>query len=539
MVLEFNKSFASHPSFRLFVPELNPGINPAVLKQKSGQPVNCRCPACKHLFTISPHILKECRFCENQALCEDSNCSTCFEKSLASRHFKSIDVYILFQTILYKVSSIGISMSEWILYRILLVKAFTKDCARYDVFGNEPHDPRFVFKSTNAEHSFICGNLECNHTFPNRPCRVADLKYCPFCSPKNAKMLCPKGSQCKPCFKKSFASHPKSSCWDYGDGKNLGKTPYDVFISGAYLADFVCDVCNHTFQSKCNSVSSGFWCPYCASQKRCDLIDCNMCNSKKFSSHPSSIYWDFEKNPNILPSDISLGNGRDTIWMKCPSNSSTGHPSYPTVASHVARGSGCPSCLRKTEAKIGSFISSSSFISVFVGFTYIKEWKAQWLKNQQGNAYARFDFMLLIALIAHIALECDGLQHFIDGRWKSKVFTKTDNGESEDTRMRDLEKMRKAIAHNISGIRLFQPDVLSDKYDWKEWLMKAINIIIVSPTTIWVFPNNPIYQNHINLCIEYDVPYVILDCNGTTAESFTDSANTIVDTPTHPQSNTD
>ena len=69
--------------------------------------------------------------------------------------------------------------------------------------------------------------------------------------------------------------------------------------------------------------------------------------------------------------------------------------------------------------------------------------------------------------------------------------------------------------------------------------MKAINIIIVSPTTIWVFPNNPIYQNHINLCIEYDVPYVILDCNGTTAESFTDSANTIVDTPTHPPPTSD
>jgi very-short-patch-repair endonuclease len=76
-------------------------------------------------------------------------------------------------------------------------------------------------------------------------------------------MLCPKEKECSKCFAKSFASHPKAEFWDYSEGKNGSKTPHDVFVAGSHVADVICGDCNRPFQSSCNNIFTGFWCPYC------------------------------------------------------------------------------------------------------------------------------------------------------------------------------------------------------------------------------------------------------------------------------------
>lgn len=498
MALTFEKSFASHPSIRLFNQEHNIGIDPSKIRRRSGKPLNFRCPDCKHHFRTKPHTLKNCRFCENQALCKNDDCSICFEKSLASRQFDNITIYKCFNNMLLKLLYYDITLHKKLMYWCLINKSFIKDCAKYDVINNDIHNPRYIFKSTNKDYKFRCINLKCNHTFDNRPCRVADLKDCPYCSPTNAKSLCKKEDNCIICYKKSFASHPRSNCWDYNEGKNVGKTPYDVFISGTYLADIVCDACNHKFQTTCNSISSGFWCGFCSGQRRCDDIICEMCNSKKLSSHPFSIYWNLDLNPNdIKPSDIALGNSHDKYWFNCPEKI---HPPYQKRATDINGGGGCPSCLRKTEAKVGKYLSSTTI-------TYKKEWTSEWLRNPLTKCNARIDFMILPT---NIALEIDGLQHFINGRWKSKIYIRTDDCDSEETRMRDISKMKKCITNKISGMRMFQPHILSDKYDWKKWLNTAIEIISNTSHNIWVFPDNPIYEEHKKMCEKENIPYIIV-----------------------------
>jgi hypothetical protein len=318
-------------------------------------------------------------------------------------------------------------------------------------------------------------------------------------------VLCPKDVDCSKCFHKSFASHPKSGCWDILEGKNIDESgrkisPREVFIGGSYEADFICDECDHPFKMTCNNVSTRFWCGFCTGHRRCDSSTCDMCNGRKLSSHPFSEYWNAELNPkDISPLDIALGNCVDKFWFNCPAEK---HPPYQKRATDINRGGGCPSCLRKTEAKIGEFLPSIPGIS-----GYQKEWVAEWLRNPITKYCARFDFMLLPI---NTVIENDGLQHFIDGRWKSKVFIKTDSGESKEQRKRDLEKMAKSIEHGISGIRLFQPDVLVDKYDWKGWIITALDFIKSSLLPVWVFPKNTIYESHIQLCIERKLNYIIL-----------------------------
>lgn len=248
--LPLERCFLSHPSFAFFCTELNPGIDPRRITIKSGKPLNMKCPTCFHIYSCSPHTLKGCRFCTNQALCENEDCLRCFEKSLASRHFDGIERFKEFKRLLASGATDEI-----------LRPLFLDSCAIYDYRRNTVCC-RMVFKfSTCEERYFICHG--CNHPFPNRPANVETLQHCPFCSPNNAKMLCPKEKDCRACFMKSFASHPKSNCWDNREGKNKGLTPHDVFKSGTHMADMICGDCASSFSMTCNNISTGYWCPLC------------------------------------------------------------------------------------------------------------------------------------------------------------------------------------------------------------------------------------------------------------------------------------
>jgi len=404
-ILPFEDSFESHIGFKkYFKQELNIGINPKTITRKSGKAINFKCDECNHMFINSPHGLRGCKFCENQELCKDNSCKICFEKSLASKHFNSFDIYNSIHTIFNKLPEISKEDEN----KLLL--AFNKDINRFDITNNEISNPRYIFKSSTKEIYFIC--RKCNHNFSNRPVHIDKIKDCPYCSPKNAKMLCPKNLNCDKCFKKSFASHPKSKCWDNNEGKNEGKTPHDVFLCGQYYADFICDECEHSFSAKCNNVSTGYWCPYCAGQKRCEDIDCLMCSARKLSSHPMSFYWNNEKNPkNILPKDISLTN-KDKYWFDCPSDKK--HPSFEMDAHHISRGQSCPLCVRKTESKFGGFLNSNE--------PFEKEFTPIWLRNGIKNSFPRFDFKLQKYLII---IEIDGLQHFeTRGKWVIQLLDK-------------------------------------------------------------------------------------------------------------------
>lgn len=460
--LSFDKSFAAHPQIAFFIPELNPGIDPRKIGIQSAEPLVLKCPTCSHIYPGKAHGLKNCRFCEHQELCDNNDCIMCFDNSLASRHFESIDVFKQFKTLTTSDES---STDD-------VIPLFKDSCDLFD-FKQNTICCRKIFKSSSKTIClFICRN--CNHSFPSQPSRIEELKDCPYCSPSNAKMLCPKEKECKLCFDKSFASHPKSAFWDYGEGKNAGKTPYDVFRSGSHRADMICSKCEHKFSISCNNISTGYWCPYCSGQKRCYDNSCKICSSRKLSSHASSIYWDYDKNPSdISPDNLSLNNSRIKCWMKCPLGK---HQSYEITPSHINRNQGCPSCVRKTESKIGEFLSKNNI-------KYIKEFSPEWLKINSGQL--RFDFYLPdLKLI----IELDGRQHF----------TQTHNWlcPAKQTE-RDVWKMKQANQNGLYVIRLLQEEVF--KYN-EEWLdAEVLPELVRREDNLFIAIDIGVYDIHIKL----------------------------------------
>jgi hypothetical protein len=456
-------SFASSPGFKYFDKDANPDIDPKNLTIRSGKSINCKCPKCNHTFPSTPHALynRNCKYCTHQSLCIDINCEMCFNNSLASKLFNTIQD---FKNKIYKPKV---------------------HC--YD-FNHIQDNPRFITKGCSKKLQFIC--YKCNHSFPSQASRILGLICCSYCS-KTPNLLCHKDNNCKLCFNKSFASHPKAQYWDYSNGKNEGKNPHDVFKSGGFYADFICDDCGHEINISCNNVSTGYWCAYCSGQKRCDEVSCEMCTTRKLSSHPMAMYWNLELNPkDISPDKLSLGNCREKFYFDCPNN--VGHPPFKMTPSHINRGQLCPSCLRKTQAIVSQFLNEEKIV-------YKTEYSPLFLRNKYiKNSFKRYDWLLTVL---QLILELDGLQHFEKrGNW----------GDPIETMNTDIDKMLKAIENGYSGIRLFQPDVFTNKFNWKEWLLNAIEIIKSSSTPIWIFPNNKIYDGHIKLCVLKNIPYIIL-----------------------------
>jgi hypothetical protein len=152
------KSFASHPKSKYWDTELNGKTKPIDVYLNSNNLFWFHCDKCNHKFNIRLNSVMNnswCPFCciPTQKLCDNINCTLCFEKSFAS-HPKS-------------------------------------------EFWNDKNDlsPRQV------------NCYECNHEFNSSLGNVSNgNNWCPYCS---NQQLC-SNNKCKSCFDKSFASHQKS-----------------------------------------------------------------------------------------------------------------------------------------------------------------------------------------------------------------------------------------------------------------------------------------------------------------------------------------
>jgi hypothetical protein len=105
--------------------------------------------------------------------------------------------------------------------------------------------------------------------------------------------------KCDSCYNLSFASHEKS--------KFLADENIDarrIFKGSNKKYTFVCsnNECNHKFEASLDSVTSlsyPTWCPFCANNRLCGNINCNVCTQKSFASHEKSQFWskDNQKKP--------------------------------------------------------------------------------------------------------------------------------------------------------------------------------------------------------------------------------------------------
>ena len=97
---------------------------------------------------------------------------------------------------------------------------------------------------------------------------------------------------------------------------------------------------NHSWKASPNNRNSGSGCPYCSGHKvipgETDLA----------TNKPDLVQeWDFEKNTNIYPFEVTLGSQKK-VWWKC----NKGH-SWIASISDRTRGRGCPYCFNKVIIK--------------------------------------------------------------------------------------------------------------------------------------------------------------------------------------------
>jgi very-short-patch-repair endonuclease len=102
-----------------------------------------------------------------------------------------------------------------------------------------------------------------------KPYNINFGRWCPYCS-EPPKKLCD-NEDCQHCYEKSFASHPRASCWH--PSKNGDKKPRNVFKNSHEKCWFDCDKCPHDFEMSINNVYGGSWCSVCRNKTEQKLYE--------------------------------------------------------------------------------------------------------------------------------------------------------------------------------------------------------------------------------------------------------------------------
>ena len=267
-------------------------------------------------------------------------------------------------------------------------------------------------------------------------------KFCPIC---NGKLFCD-NLDCKICFEKSFASHPKAKYFNIE--LNKGLTPGKLSKSSNEKYWFDCE-CGHKFESALHSIVAGSWCPYCAfpSPKLCNSDSCINCLNKSFMSILNHKYLE----DKTINSRLIYKGCQTKYNFVCDK----GHKFSMRIAS-ITNGCFCPKCVNKTEQKM-----YEELIKIYKDIQF--QYKPKWCRNNKTNRCLPLDFALEEE---KIIVELDGEQHFKQVQnWQSPT----------EILKKDLYKMQKANENGFSVIRITQEYVARKNSNWLEELTQNID----------------------------------------------------------------
>ena len=289
--IPFEKSFASHEKAQYWSDKNVLKPNEVMKGSHKKFWFNCECG--HEILLIIKDICSGqwCGYCNNKKLCNNLDCSVCFEKSFAS-HEKS----------------------------------------KYLSVENK-HTARQIFKFSGKKYNFKCNY--CNHNFITVIASITTKNtFCPYCCTPPQKICI---NDCNYCYNKSFASIDKSK---YLIDKSINTN--QIYKFSNLIMSFKCPDCMHTFNKKISHIANNSWCPYCSNyHKLCDNNDCIICFNNSFVSHNKSQYWS-SKN-KIIPRFISKCNG-NKYWFNCEK----GHE-FDMALNNINAGKWCRFCVNKTE----------------------------------------------------------------------------------------------------------------------------------------------------------------------------------------------
>lgn len=124
--------------------------------------------------------------------------------------------------------------------------------------------------------------------------------------------------------------------WD--NSKNGNLSPYSVSSKSNKKVWWICKN-GHSWNSTIASRSLGAGCPYCSGRK------VGQGNSLLEINADLAQQWDYNKNKDITPNDVTSSSNKE-IWWRCE----RGHSWKATVA-HRSKGRGCPQCYEQRGTK--------------------------------------------------------------------------------------------------------------------------------------------------------------------------------------------
>jgi len=385
------ESFKNHPLAEYFSPNNTASIEK--LSTGSHEKIKIQCPTCK-----VDHEKETRYFVKNP-----NNLCSCFPK---------IDHQVEDQT-------------EMIIQRIK--KCWSK--------SNELTFEQ-VSSGSQVKIKFDCD--KCNHTFAPEYKSVMNGSWCPYCA--NQK-LCD-DNDCKVCFEKSFASHPRAKFWS----ENNKVPPRMVFKNSNIVYLLKCVECDHEFDMRPNTINQkDRWCNICSGRELCLDNNCKLCFEHSFASYEHKDTWS-EKN-TVSPREVFKCVAK-AFWFDCHKCKL---PYEQRLDNKVCGKNACPNCVHKTEAKLYDWLLKN--------FPDVKrEVKFPWLKMEGKKQSCRFDFYIKSL---KLVIELDGIQHYEQvSNWSSP----------EEIKKRDLFKIEQSKLKKISTLRLFQADVFNDSHDWQGFL---------------------------------------------------------------------
>jgi very-short-patch-repair endonuclease len=286
---------------------------------------------------------------------------------------------------------------------------------------------------------------------------------CPKCSNKGQITI--------PCYHLSIQyTHPQIAA-QWHPEKNGDLRPTNVSFGSTQQVWWLCpntcpEGCKHEWKTAVsNRGSSKSGCPYCAINKKafCKHMTINY-------THPEIAKQLHPTKNNISALDILAGSGIK-VWWTC----NKGHEWQSIIGSRT-KGTGCPHCVNKTEAKLYDYLRSH-FPDAQAQFS------PDWIKPR------RFDFYISSI---NLIVELDGPQHFRQiSNWNCHV----------KTTEADVYKMQRAFTNGLSVLRLLQEEVADASESWLNENVKPCLTKYDSPQSILIVSeeNANIYDEHERL----------------------------------------
>lgn len=130
--------------------------------------------------------------------------------------------------------------------------------------------------------------------------------------------------------------------WDFN--KNIDTTPQDVTSGSRKKVWWKCSECGHEWLTSIQTRVRGRGCPTCSRKKRVDTFQNTIVQrGSLIDTNPDIIvFWDYSKNTNIHPNQITKGSS-EKVWWKCPQCRFEWQRSIKDMVNRT----NCPKCIGK------------------------------------------------------------------------------------------------------------------------------------------------------------------------------------------------